>query len=83
MIRSKIDPKTRVMVIVKALAYGTDDIRMARFLETCGVDILGVSYADEGVALRREGITQSILVIKVSTLRSRKSDQLEFRSRCE
>lgn len=65
-IRNKLAPKTRVMVMVKALAYGTNDIRMSKFLATCGVDILGVSYVDEGVALKRAGITQAIFVINAA-----------------
>ena len=62
-IRKKLAPGTRIMVIVKALAYGTDAFRMAQFLTSCGIDILGVSYVDEGVALKRSGVTQSIFVI--------------------
>ncbi len=62
-IRSKLPPGTRIMVMVKALAYGTDDIRMSKFLETCSVNILGVSYVDEGVALKRAGVNQAIFVI--------------------
>ncbi|MEI8366001.1 MAG: bifunctional UDP-N-acetylmuramoyl-tripeptide:D-alanyl-D-alanine ligase/alanine racemase [Parachlamydiaceae bacterium] len=57
---------TRVMVIVKALAYGTDDVRMAKFLESCNIDILGVSYVDEGVALKRNGAFQAIFVINAA-----------------
>lgn len=71
-IRHKIPPKTRIMVIVKALAYGTDEIRMAKFLETCGIDILGVSYVDEGVVLRRCGVTQSIFVINAAVYEAAK-----------
>lgn len=65
-IKKKLPPSTRLMVIVKALAYGTDDVRMAKFLATCGVDILGVSYVDEAVALRREGVTQSLFSINAA-----------------
>ena len=50
------------MVMVKALAYGTDDIQMAKYLQSCGVDILGVSYVDEGVSLKRAGVKQAICV---------------------
>lgn len=63
MIRRKIGPSTRLMVIVKAFAYGTDEVRIGKFLATCGVDILGVSYVDEAVVLKRAGIKQSIFVI--------------------
>lgn len=65
-IRNKIGPKTRIMVMVKALAYGTNDIRMSQFLATCGVDIFGVSYLDEGIALKRAGISQAIFVINAA-----------------
>lgn len=65
-IRKKLPPKTRIMVIVKALAYGTNDIRMSKFLTNSGIDILGVSYIDEGVALKRAGVTQSIFAINAA-----------------
>jgi len=71
-IRNKLPPKTRIMVMVKALAYGTNDIRMAKFLVTCGVDILGVSYVDEGVALKRAGVTQSIFAINAAVYEAAK-----------
>lgn len=55
-----------MMVMVKALAYGTDDVRMSQFLAINGIDILGVSYVDEGVALKRAGIRQSIFSINAA-----------------
>lgn len=64
--KNKLPLQTRMMVMVKALAYGTDDIRIAKFLSSCGIDILGVSYVEEGVALKREGITQSIFVLNAA-----------------
>lgn len=63
MIRQKVGTATRIMVMVKAFAYGTDEVRIGKFLSTCGIDILGVSYVDEGVVLKRAGVTQSIFVI--------------------
>lgn len=63
MIRKKIGNQTRMMVIVKAFAYGTDEVRIGKFLATCGIDILGVSYVDEGVALKRAHAKQDIFVI--------------------
>lgn len=65
-IRNKLANDSRIMVMVKALAYGTDEIRMAMFLETCGIDILGVSYVDEGVVLKRAGVNQAIFVINAA-----------------
>jgi alanine racemase/UDP-N-acetylmuramoyl-tripeptide--D-alanyl-D-alanine ligase len=66
LIRKRLPEQTRIMVIVKALAYGTDDVRMAKFLASCGIDILGVSYVDEGVALRRAGVRQAIFSINAA-----------------
>lgn len=57
----------RIMIMVKALAYGTDDSRIAHFLRKCGIDILGVSYVDEAVALRKRGVEQHLFVLNVMT----------------
>ncbi len=65
--------KKRLMIIVKALAYGTDDIRMATFLESIGIDILGVSYVDEGVRLRQAGIQKSIFVLNCAEYEASKA----------
>lgn len=56
---------TRLLIMVKAFAYGMDDLQIARFLSTCGIDILGVSSMDEAISLRRAGVNQSIFVIHV------------------
>lgn len=65
-LRSAHAPGTRLMVMVKALAYGTDDFRMSKFLQTCGIDIVGVSYVDEGVSLKRQHVSQSIFVLNAA-----------------
>ena len=52
-----------VMGIVKANAYGHGLVPVARHLEACGVDRLGVAFVEEGVALRRAGIRLPILVL--------------------
>lgn len=71
-IRNKLAPKTRIMVMVKALAYGTNDIRIGQYLTSCGIDILGVSYVEEGVALKRAGISQAIFVVNAATYEAAK-----------
>lgn len=71
-IKKKLPLNTRLMVIVKALAYGTDDVRMARFLTSCGVDILGVSYVEEGAALKRAGVDSAIFVINAGVYEAAK-----------
>jgi len=61
--RHKLKSGTRLMVMVKAFAYGSGASEIARFLEHNGVHYLGVAYADEGVALRNKGIRIPIMVM--------------------
>ena len=52
-----------VMAIIKANAYGHGLLPVARHLQAQGVDQLGVAFVEEGIALRRAGITIPILVL--------------------
>ena len=61
--RSALAPGTRIMVMLKAFGYGSGDAEVGRLLQHAGVHYLAVAYADEGVALRRAGITLPILVL--------------------
>ncbi|MCB2203306.1 alanine racemase [bacterium] len=54
---------TRIMGTVKANAYGHGLIRTAKELLAFGVDELGVAFLEEGIALRRAGITAPVLVL--------------------
>ncbi len=61
--QSQLGPGTKMMVMVKAGAYGSGSVEVAKLLEFQHVDYLGVAYADEGVALRKAGIQLPILVM--------------------
>lgn len=61
--KSKLKPGTRLMVMVKALAYGSGSIEVANLLQYHKVDYLGVAYADEGVELRKNNIRTPIMVM--------------------
>lgn len=61
--RSKIGSKTKLMVMVKASAYGSGSGELASLLQYHRVDYLGVAYTDEGVELRQNGITLPIMVL--------------------
>ena len=52
-----------VMGVVKANAYGHGLVPVARHLQAQGIEQLGVAFLEEGVALRRAGITLPILVM--------------------
>lgn len=62
-LRSKIDPGTKFLAVVKAFAYGSDATHIALHLEGLGADYFAVAYAKEGVALRQGGVTKPILVL--------------------
>lgn len=62
-LRSKIEDKTRFLAVVKAYAYGSESVRIARELQDLGVDYFAVAYAHEGAILRENGIDTPILVL--------------------
>ncbi|MES2739046.1 MAG: alanine racemase [Verrucomicrobiota bacterium] len=53
----------KVMTILKANAYGHGLVPVARHMVRCGADCLGVAFLEEGILLRREGITAPVLVL--------------------
>ncbi|MBP5455016.1 MAG: bifunctional UDP-N-acetylmuramoyl-tripeptide:D-alanyl-D-alanine ligase/alanine racemase [Paludibacteraceae bacterium] len=61
--RSFLKPGTKIMSMVKANAYGSGDVEVARTLQHNGCDYLAVAVADEGAVLRREGIHIPIVVM--------------------
>ena len=58
-----LNPDTKMMVMVKAAAYGSGGNEVARLLEFQKVNYLAVAYADEGVQLRKAGIQLPIMVL--------------------
>lgn len=64
--RSRLNSSTRIMVMVKAFAYGSGSNEIANILQYHKVDYLGVAYADEGVDLRKNHITLPIMVMNPS-----------------
>lgn len=56
-------PDTKVMVMVKAFAYGGGAVEIANHIQTMGADYLAVAFTDEGVALRKQGIQLPIMVL--------------------
>jgi len=60
--KQKLQPKTKILAVVKAFGYGSDGIKVAQFLED-KVDYFAVAYASEGIALREAEIKAPILVL--------------------
>ncbi len=61
--KSKLKPKTKLMVMVKAFGYGNGGFEIAKLLEHHKVDYLGVAFADEGISLKNDGIHLPIMVL--------------------
>lgn len=61
-LRSKLQPDTKFMGVVKAYAYGSNAPAIAHKLVQLGADYLAVAYVKEGIALRQAGIAAPILV---------------------
>jgi alanine racemase len=61
--RSLLPAGTRMMVMVKAFSYGSGMLEIANLLQFNRVDYLAVAFADEGVELRRNGISLPVMVM--------------------
>ncbi len=61
--RHRLKPSVKIMAMVKAFAYGSGGAEIAGILQYHKVDYLGVAYADEGVELRKAGISLPIMVM--------------------
>lgn len=65
--RSKLDESTKLLVLVKANAYGHGAVEFASLMEDAGADYLAVAYPVEGIELRQAGIKSPIIVLTAGT----------------
>ncbi|MDX1936289.1 MAG: bifunctional UDP-N-acetylmuramoyl-tripeptide:D-alanyl-D-alanine ligase/alanine racemase [Flavihumibacter sp.] len=74
-----LQPHTKIMAMVKAFSYGSGSYEIASFLQFQKIDYLAVAYADEGVELRKAGISLPIMVMnaEVTTFHLLTQFQLE------
>jgi alanine racemase len=63
LIRSILKPSTKLMAMVKAFGYGSGSFEIANILQFHHAGYLAVAYADEGIELRKAGISLPIMVI--------------------
>lgn len=61
--RSRLNPNTKIVCMVKADAYGSGAVEVAKTLQYHKCDYLAVAVAEEGVVLRKAGITLPIIVL--------------------
>ncbi len=65
--RSLLKPSTKMLILVKANAYGHGAVEFASMMEEAGADYLAVAYPVEGVELRKAGISMPMLVLTSGT----------------
>jgi len=65
--RARLEPTTKMLVLVKANAYGHGAVEFASMMQQAGADYLAVAYPVEGVELRKSGISLPILVLTAGT----------------
>ena len=65
--RGLLEPTTKLLVLVKANAYGHGAVEFAAMMQKEGADYLAVAYPIEGIELRRSGISLPILVLTAGT----------------
>ena len=61
--RSFLKPETKMVCMIKADGYGAGAVEIAKTLQDQRVDYLAVAVADEGVTLRKAGITGNIMIM--------------------
>ncbi len=61
--RSRLKPETKIMAMVKATSYGSGSFEIANVLQFHNIDYLAVAFTDEGIELRKAGITLPIMIM--------------------
>ncbi|MDE6028037.1 MAG: alanine racemase, partial [Muribaculaceae bacterium] len=77
--RSSLPQGVGIVCMVKASGYGAGSYEIAKTLQDCGAAYLAVAVLDEGIELRRKGITMPIMVMnpKVVNYKSMFANRLE------
>lgn len=65
--RSLLPRDTGLVAMVKASAYGMGSLEIAKTLQSAGAAALAVAVVDEGVALRRAGLTMPVIILNPMT----------------
>ena len=65
--RSRLEASTKLLVLVKANAYGHGAVQFASLMEEAGADYIAVAYPIEGIELRQAGIKSPVMVLTAGT----------------
>ena len=61
--KEKLEPGVRMMAVVKADAYGHGAVECVKVMHAAGADHFAVATVEEGLELRRAGVTWPILIL--------------------
>lgn len=77
--RSHLPASTGIVAMVKASGYGAGSVEIAKTLQQHGAAYLAVAVLDEGIELRRAGITMPVMVMnpKVVNYKAMFANRLE------
>jgi alanine racemase len=62
-IKEYIAKDTKIMIVMKANAYGHDGIVLAKEAQKAGIHYIAISSIEEGIQLREAGIKSNILIL--------------------
>lgn len=65
--RSKLKASTKLLILLKANAYGHGSVEFASLMQELGADYFAIAYPIEGVELRKAGIQTPIIVLTAGT----------------
>lgn len=66
--KQMLAPGVKLMAMVKAFSYGSGSFEIANLLQFNRVDYLAVAYTDEGVELRKAGISLPLMVMNTEEI---------------
>ncbi len=65
--RSKLNPSTKLLILIKANSYGHGAVEFAKVMEEAGADYFGVAHPIEGIELRQGGIKTPVIILTTGT----------------
>lgn len=80
-VRARLVERERILLVVKADAYGHGAVEVSREAVGCGVDMLGVATLHEGIELRQAGIEAPVLILS-PPMENETRDVIEYDLAC-
>lgn len=76
-IKERLKPETQLMAVIKASGYGSGAVNIVNTLIDNGAERLAVAIAEEGIQLRKRGVSIPILIL-IQPFQTQLKDFLEY-----